>query len=156
MVSRRCYAYRALQFLSTTLLLGPLISASASFLLSIEISWDFTGLPGLLTGDYVPVDALDEALDELAIELFPFFIGCVAGFTVCDICSVLNLGDIPVTVSVVVLDALSDELEGQLDISQASLRTDVGPLRRHVPSGRPVDMTTRESSVVNIAKLALL
>ena len=64
---------------------------SASFLLSMDTSWDFTGLPGLLTGDYVPVDALDEALDELAVELFPFFIICVAGFTVCDICSVLNL-----------------------------------------------------------------
>jgi hypothetical protein len=57
----------------------------------MDTSWDFTGLPGLLKGDFVPVDALDEALDELAVELFPFFIIFVAGFTVCDICSVLNL-----------------------------------------------------------------
>ena len=57
----------------------------------MDISWDFTGLPGLLTGDYVPVDAFDEALDEIAVEPFPFLIVCVASFTVCGICSVLNL-----------------------------------------------------------------
>jgi len=48
----------------------------------MDISWDFTGLPGLLKGDYIPVDALDEALDELALEIFPLIIVCVAGFTV--------------------------------------------------------------------------
>ena len=64
---------------------------SASFSLTSYTSRDLKVLPGLLAGDYVPVDALDEALDELALELFPFFIACVAGFNVCGICSVLNL-----------------------------------------------------------------
>ena len=65
--------------------------ASASFLLSIDIVWDRIGLPGLLTGDYVPVDALDKVLDEPEAELFTFLIGCYAGFAACDTCSVLNL-----------------------------------------------------------------
>ena len=88
--TRRC-ACRALRFLNTTLLLGPLMRASASFLLSIDIVWDRIGLPGLLTGDYVPVDALDKVLDEPEAELFTFLIGCYAGFAACDTCSVLNL-----------------------------------------------------------------
>ena len=56
------------------------------------ISWDLTGLPGLLTGDYVPVDALDEAFEEIVVELYLFLIVCVAGFTVCETsCAILNL-----------------------------------------------------------------
>ena len=88
---RSIYAFRALRFLSMNSILGALINMSASFSLTSYASRALNVLPCLLTGDYVPVDALDEALDELALELFPFFIVCVAGFTVCDICSVLNL-----------------------------------------------------------------
>ncbi len=65
-----CKALSSLRFLKTTLRLGPLINASASFKLKVA-KLSLVGLYGLLIGDWEPDDSLDEVL---FLEIGDFFI----------------------------------------------------------------------------------
>ena len=65
----------SLRFLNTTLRLGPLIRASASFMLR-KARFVLLGLLGLLTGDEVPVVVVEEFLRFFVIV---FVVLCTEG-----------------------------------------------------------------------------